>query len=136
MPTPNAMAQRRALITGVKGFTGRYVAQELQAHGWEVWGMGSQPDATDERYRCADLLDVPGLRAVVAEVQPDVVVHLAAIAFVGHGDADAFYRVNLLGTRNLLAVLAGAAHQPSGVTDRRFNRMRPSIAPRKRHQAG
>ena len=24
----------------------------------------------------------------------------------------------------------------AGVTDRRFNRMRPSIAPRKRHQAG
>ena len=32
--------------------------------------------------------------------------------------------VDLLGTRTL------------AVTDRRFNRMRPSIAPRKRHQAG
>ncbi len=25
---------------------------------------------------------------------------------------------------------------PAEITDRRFNRMRPSIAPRKRHQAG
>lgn len=108
----DAMAKPRALVTGVKGFTGRYVAEELQAHGWDVWGMGSQPDVLDLRYHCVDLLDAPGLAAVVADVQPDVVVHLAAIAFVGHGDADAFYRVNLLGTRNLLAALAGAQHKP------------------------
>lgn len=107
-----AMAKPKALITGIKGFTGRYVAAELQAHGWDVWGVGSQPDAADSHYHCVDLLDAPGLSAVVADVRPDVVVHLAAIAFVGHGDADAFYRVNLLGTRNLLAALAGAPQQP------------------------
>lgn len=108
----NAMSKPRALITGVKGFTGQYVAAELQAHGWDVWGMGSQPDTSDPNYRCVDLLDVEGLHGVVADVQPDAVVHLAAIAFVGHGDVDAFYRVNLLGTRNLLAALAGAQHKP------------------------
>jgi nucleoside-diphosphate-sugar epimerase len=36
-------------------------------------------------------------------------VHLAAIAFVGHADAEAFYRVNLIGTHNLLSVLAQTA---------------------------
>jgi len=102
----------RALITGLKGFTGRYVAAELQAHGWRVFGIGSQPAPSDLSYRCVDLLDLGGLHKVVAEVRPDVVVHLAAIAFVGHGDADAFYRVNLLGTRNLLAALASAQHKP------------------------
>jgi nucleoside-diphosphate-sugar epimerase len=38
-----------------------------------------------------------------------VVVHLAAIAFVGHADAEAFYRVNLIGTYNLLSALAQTA---------------------------
>ncbi len=33
-------------------------------------------------------------------------------------------------------VLAGAVKAEAMPTDRRFNRMRPSIAPRKRHQAG
>lgn len=108
----NAMSKPRVLITGVKGFTGQYVAAELQANGWDVWGMGSQPDPSDPNYRCVDLLDAEGLHGVVADVQPDAVVHLAAIAFVGHGDADAFYRVNLLGTRNLLAALAGGQHKP------------------------
>ncbi len=111
----NLMEKPKALITGIRGFTGRYVAAELQAHGWEVWGVGSQPDATDARYRCIDMLDGPGLRAVVADLQPEVVVHLAAIAFVGHGDVDAFYRVNLMGTRNLLAALAGAQQRPKCV---------------------
>ncbi len=97
---------RRALITGAKGFTGRYLADELSAHGWEVWGLGAHPDASDPHYRCVDLDDAQTLDAVLAEVQPDAVVHLAAIAFVGHGNVDDFYRVNVLGTRNLLDGLA------------------------------
>ena len=50
-----------------------------------------------------------------SEVQPDVVVHLAGIAFVAHANADLIYRVNIVGTRNLLEALAGARHQPSAV---------------------
>ena len=105
----------RALVTGIKGFTGRYVAAELAAAGWEVWGTGAHEEAGDRRYRRADLADAEALQKVVAEVAPDVVVHLAAIAFVGHGDAEAFYRVNLIGTRNLLAALAAANKRPECV---------------------
>lgn len=106
---------KRALITGVKGFTGRYLAEELKAHGWEVWGIGSHEEPGDELYRCVDLTDAEGLRRVVAEVQPDAVAHLAAMAFVGHHDADAFYKVNLIGTRNLLAALAAGDKKPGCV---------------------
>lgn len=102
----------KALITGIKGFTGRYLAAELCAHGWEVWGLGAHPEPDDKRYRQVDLGDGPGLQSVVAELRPDVVIHLAAVAFVGHGEADAFYRVNLVGTRNLLAALAASGVQP------------------------
>ncbi|AYH45323.1 GDP-mannose 4,6-dehydratase [Azoarcus sp. DN11] len=106
---------KRVLVTGVKGFTGRYVAAELAAHGWEVWGTGAHEAVGDARYRRADLVDAASLRRVVEEVRPDAVVHLAALAFVGHGDADAFYRVNLIGTRNLLSVLAPAEQPPECV---------------------
>ena len=107
--------KKKALVTGLKGFTGRYVAAELAAHGWEVWGLGSHPDAADPSYRCADLADAAALQRVVAEVRPDAVLHLAAIAFVGHGEADDFYRVNLLGTRHLLAALAALPDPPGCV---------------------
>ena len=106
---------KRALITGIKGFTGRYVAAELNAHGWDVWGTGTHDESRDARYRHVDLADLDGLRRFVTEVRPDVVVHLAAIAFVGHGDAEAFYRVNVIGTRNLLAALADSGCAPECV---------------------
>lgn len=98
---------KRALITGYRGFTGQYMAAELEAHGYEVFGLGSQP-GDEANYRQVDLLDVEGLHSVIAELQPEVVVHLAALAFVGHGDANAFYQVNLIGTRNLLEALAAS----------------------------
>ncbi len=42
----------------------------------------------------------------------DAVVHLAAISFVAHGDVDAIYRVNVVGTRNLLEALDRAGTAP------------------------
>lgn len=84
----------RVLVTGLDGFTGRYVERELLAHGHEVQGLMS------------DLLNADDLAAEVKAKQPEAVIHLAAIAFVGHGGTSAFYQVNLIGTRNLLEALA------------------------------
>ncbi|NYE62038.1 nucleoside-diphosphate-sugar epimerase [Duganella sp. 1224] len=106
---------KRALITGLSGFTGRYVAQELRAAGYQVFGTITPGHAAGEGEFAVDLLDRAGLAEVVAQVRPDVVAHLAAIAFVAHGDVDQVYRVNVVGTRNLLEALAGAEHQPSAV---------------------
>lgn len=84
----------RVLLTGARGFTGGYVRAELEAHGHSVVGLA------------ADLTHKEALTAEVAALQPEAVVHLAALAFVGHGNPNAFYEVNLIGTRNLLAALA------------------------------
>jgi len=107
-------ASKRALITGIQGFTGRYMAAELRAQGFEVLGTGSQP-SDEPGYFQADLTDAVRLRALLADLQPDVVVHLAALAFVGHGVADAFYQVNLIGTRNLLEAIAACGKVPDCV---------------------
>lgn len=109
-----ANVSKRALITGIHGFTGRYMAAELQTNGYEVIGLGSQP-SDEAGYHQIDLGDAAGLRALLAELQPDVVIHLAALAFVGHGVADAFYQVNLLGTRNLLEAVAASGKVPECV---------------------
>ncbi|WP_370559475.1 GDP-mannose 4,6-dehydratase [Edwardsiella tarda] len=98
-------AGKHALVTGINGFTGRYVAAELSAAGYRVFGIGTMPYDGPDYYQ-VDLMDTAKLRDIVEFIQPNVVIHLAAIAYVGHGDADAFYKVNLLGTRNLLQALS------------------------------
>lgn len=109
-----SIAGKRALITGIQGFTGRYMAAELTAQGCEVLGLGSQP-SDEANYYQTDLTDQVGLSKLLADLQPDIVVHLAALAFVGHGAADAFYEVNLIGTRNLLEAIAACGKKPESV---------------------
>ena len=101
----------KILVTGADGFTGRYLAAELQRAGYEVHGLVHKPVALGKvpgvrALHVADLSDAARLAAVVNEVQPDKVAHLAAIAFVAHGDIEAIYRTNLVGTRHLLEALA------------------------------
>lgn len=115
------MESKRVLITGRHGFTGRYVAQELAQAGWDVWGLCNSKSAArtlmadTAQDRVADLTDPGALRAALDEIRPAAVVHLAAIAFVAHGSAEDFYRVNLLGTRNLLGALTDGGHAQAGV---------------------
>ena len=106
---------KRALITGLGGFTGHYLAQELAAAGYRVYGtaMPGQPAGPDTFN--VDLCDRPAVAAMVEQVQPDVVAHLAGIAFVGHANVDLIYRVNIVATRNLLEALAAQRHQPGAV---------------------
>jgi nucleoside-diphosphate-sugar epimerase len=103
---------KRALITGIHGFTGRYMAAELRAGGYEVFGTGTTPGGADAHYDRVDLGDASGLKRLLARLQPDVVVHLAGRAFVGDGSADAFHRVNVLGTRHLLEAIACTGKVP------------------------
>lgn len=107
-------AAKRVLITGSRGFTGLYMAEEMKAAGYQVLGLGSQP-SSEPGYAQVDLLDAAALNRVIQSYQPEIVVHLAALAFVGHGNANAFYQVNLQGTRNLLESLAVGNRKPEAV---------------------
>ena len=110
------MSKGRVLVTGRYGFTGHYVAEALAAAGWDVWGACSHPTKDmGPLDRVADLTDANSVAQMVNDVRPDAVVHLAGIAFVGHGSVDDFYHVNLMGTRNLLDALSKGGHGKSGV---------------------
>ncbi|MGJ7918631.1 GDP-mannose 4,6-dehydratase [Massilia sp. LXY-6] len=106
---------KRALITGLRGFTGYYMARELSAAGYHVHGTVLPGEPTGPDIFAVDLLDRVSVAAAIEQVRPDVVVHLAGIAFVAHNDADQMYRVNVVGTRNLLEALAAGTHKPSSV---------------------
>lgn len=105
---------KRVLITGSRGFTGVYMADEMAAAGYQVIGLGSQP-ASSENYVQVNLNDAEELDRQIGNIQPDIVIHLAALAFVGHGDSNAFYDVNLVGTRNLLQSLANCQRRQEAI---------------------
>ena len=104
-----------ALITGLGGFTGRYLADELRAAGYRVFGTGHGDEVLGPDMFAVDLRHREEVQRVVAEVQPTVVAHLAAISFVAHGDAEAIYNININGTRNLLDALTGLTERPRAV---------------------
>ena len=106
---------RRALITGLRGFTGYYMARELTEAGYRVFGTVLPGEETGPDIFTVDLCDRAAVAEVIEKVQPDVVAHLAGIAFVAHVNPELIYRVNVVGTRNLLEALSGARHQSTSV---------------------
>lgn len=63
----------------------------------------------------ADLRDRFAIKEIVERVQPERVVHLAAVSFVASDDLGALYNTNLVGTHNLLEALANTARAPEAV---------------------
>jgi GDPmannose 4,6-dehydratase len=83
---------KRALITGITGQDGSYLAEHLLAEGYEVWGL-IRGQANPHRSRISrlvsavsfvegDLMDQTSLVAAVEKVQPDEVYNLGAVSFV------------------------------------------------------
>jgi GDPmannose 4,6-dehydratase len=111
---------KKALITGIAGQDGSYLAELLLGKGYEVHGI-ELPVLEGNRERLANIQPVldslhlhfgslcePGLvQALVARVQPDECYHLAAASFVSFAFEDevSVLQNNLQGTHNLLAAL-------------------------------
>ncbi|MBA2348789.1 MAG: GDP-mannose 4,6-dehydratase, partial [Solirubrobacterales bacterium] len=86
------MAPRRALITGISGQDGSYLAELLLGKGYEVVGMvrepadEASPNLAGVRHRLTlitgELLHAGSLRRAVEAAAPDELYHLAAPTFV------------------------------------------------------
>jgi len=101
----------RILITGASGFVGFRLAAHLTAQGHHVVGtyLRDVPALEGVDLYDVDLLDGPLISEVVQRAAPEVVVHLAGLSHVGESwsrPAD-YFRVNVLGTENLLLAAAG-----------------------------
>lgn len=115
-PSEQAHAASRGcvLLTGANGFTGKYVRAELEAAGYTV--VGALVGASRGPHEVTlDITSSDSCRRAMEKVRPDYLIHLAAISFVQHADADAFYRVNVIGTINLLQAMADARLSPHRV---------------------
>ena len=83
---------KRAIVTGITGQDGSYLAELLLEHGYEVVGMVRRSSAPNlwrvehlldrVTLRPADLLDQLSIIRLIDEVQPDELYNLAAMSFV------------------------------------------------------
>src|SRR5450755_1244281 len=129
------MTTKCALITGITGQDGSYLAEWLLGQGYRVHGIVRRVALEDPDHRLSRLMEVrsrlvlhaaslesyASIHRVVHEVQPDECYHLAAQSFVSYSFDDEFsadpelYRPAGV---NLLKGDAGKAQQVLGWTHR------------------
>ncbi len=106
------MKKPSALITGITGFAGSYLAEELLAHGYSVSGTVYNNEPTDNikniikdlKLVALDILKPEKCRRVVNKIKPDYIFHLAAIASVSQSFKmeRLTFNINFDGTLNML----------------------------------
>ena len=110
---------RKALITGITGQDGSYLAELLLSKGYQVHGLVRRVALEDPEHHlwrirhllpkltleCGSMESYPSLLRVVAKVQPDECYHLAAQSFVSYSFEDEFSTINtnINGTHYVLA---------------------------------
>ena len=116
---------KRALVTGITGQDGSYLAELLLAKGYEVHGIVRRVALEDPAHRLSRLKHIldqvhlhpasiesfASVKGVVAEVVPHECYHLAAQSFVSYSSDDEFstLNVNINGTHFVLAALRSDA---------------------------
>ena len=116
------MIALKALITGVKGFVGSYLAEYLAASEMEILGLSPSGESEDNigsikgrlHLYDADLRDASSVTAIIEEVKPDLVFHLAAQASVSRSwqDPEGTLVNNIVGQLNLLQAVIKADINP------------------------
>jgi GDPmannose 4,6-dehydratase len=111
---------KRALITGISGQDGSYLAEHLLNLGYEVHGItrSSAIEDTSRLWRLQNVLkdihlhtgsveSTPSLYRILSKVKPDECYHFAAQSFVSFNFEDEFTTMstNVSGTHHLLAAL-------------------------------
>jgi GDPmannose 4,6-dehydratase len=115
------MKRRKALITGITGQDGSYLAEFLLAKGYDVHGVVRRVALEDPAQRLhrlhgiqdrltlhpASVESLSSLSRVVGKVVPDECYHLAAQSFVSYSFEDEFstMNTNINGTHNLLSAV-------------------------------
>jgi UDP-glucose 4-epimerase len=104
---------RTALITGVAGFLGRYIAREFYREGWRVIGVDDVPPENaprDIEFHRLHLPD-PALATLLAGNPPDACIHAAGRASVAHSITEpaADFRDGVVLTFELLDALRRTA---------------------------
>ena len=116
----NGKLGNRVLITGCEGFIGSHVAEFLVGMGLSVYGTVFQNTGNIDHLgdklnvRKCNVTDRESVRAIVEEVRPDYVFHLAAQSLIlaSWQDMEKTFNINVMGTIHLLDCIRAAGLDP------------------------
>ena len=94
-----AIPSKKAFVTGLSGFTGIHLSNVLADQQWEICGLGIENSAHSIS---AKLEEKDKIVHFLKEQNPTHIFHLAGVSFVGHQHQEDFYKVNTIGTQNIL----------------------------------
>lgn len=116
---------KKALITGITGQDGSYLAELLLEKGYQVFGLVRRVALEDPDHRLhrirhlqdrvslhsATLESLPSIYRAFEAIQPDECYHLAAQSFVSYSFEDEFstFNTNINGTHNVLSAVRDCA---------------------------
>jgi GDP-4-dehydro-6-deoxy-D-mannose reductase len=103
----------RALITGISGLAGGFLAGRLMDEGFEVFGLDTIPPSKGQGsfvFRAGDVTDKGTMLRVMEEARPDFIVHLASIGLTEKQRqmAEKIYATNIVGAVNLFEAVLRA----------------------------
>lgn len=108
------MNQKSALITGISGQDGAYLAKSLLKSGYKVTGIDRSKNETNLKSLKVDgvelievdICDEDAMSSICQNISPSQIYHLAAISNVGKSWEDPILttKINCIGTLNLLQI--------------------------------
>jgi len=91
---------KKVLITGIDSFTGHHLSSYLETSGYDVYGTSLFKNEANI-YQC-DITQKDDATKVLKTLKPDFLIHLSGISFAAYGNNEDFYKVNTIGTTNIL----------------------------------
>lgn len=104
---------KKVLITGIDSFTGVHLSSYLEKSGYDVYGT-SLFNSGVKKYKC-DITKKESILELLKEVEPDFFIHLSGISFAAHGNNEDFYKVNTIGTTNILEAFIELGKNPQKI---------------------
>jgi UDP-glucose 4-epimerase len=106
----------KTLITGGAGFIGSAIISALKNEGYDIYvidnlSFGNRDfiDISDDHFFLTDIRDAQKVDEILTELNPDIVIHLAAVHFIPYCNQHPFEAadINIRGTMNVLKACKG-----------------------------
>ena len=111
----NFYKNKKVFITGHTGFKGSWLCKILTFAGAQITGYALPPSENPNLFELseiskdintvfADIRDLHGLKQIVSDVKPEIIIHLAAQSLVreSYNNPANTYETNVMGTVNIL----------------------------------